>query len=232
MTPKQVRDNSNQARHEDLIASGRDDVTGKLAYSITPAGRDWVKALLSMQGEISILTAERDSAVAAECEACAVVCDELAAKFPGTKTGNTLQWAAERIRARLATYEAGMKHHEYRELVNTLTKIAREYGNTQQLRERIAHALPFDCAATDAPSVDDARAMGQQGGPADEAERIAFEAWMIGHNWMPPSVQWTGSIYGSAYRSAAEDGLFIDPEAVRTRMLWAAWRDRAALSKG
>ena len=124
-----------------------------------------------------------------------------------------------------------MKHHERRELVNTLTKIAREYGQTQQLRERIAHALPFDCDVIDAPSVDDARAMGQQGGPADEAERIAFEAWMIGHNWMPPSVQWTGSIYGSAYRSAAEDGLFIDPEAVRTRMLWAAWRDRAALSK-
>ena len=130
----------------------------------------------------------------------------------------------------MTTYEAGMKHHEYRELVNTLTKIAREYGQTQQLRERIAHALPFDCDATDAPSVDDARAMGQHGGPADEAERIAFEAWMIGHNWMQPSVQWTGSIYGPAYRSAAEDGLFIDPEAVRTRMMWAAWRDRAALS--
>lgn len=48
LTPKQVRDNSNQARHEDLIASGRDDVTGTLAYSITPAGRDWVKALLSL----------------------------------------------------------------------------------------------------------------------------------------------------------------------------------------
>ena len=53
---------------------------------------------------------------------------------------------------RMTTYEAGMKHHEYRELVNTLTKIAREYGQTQQLRERIAHALPFDCDATDAPS--------------------------------------------------------------------------------
>ena len=89
-----------------------------------------------------------------------------------------------------------MKHHERRELVNTLTKIAREYGQTQQLRER-----------------------------------IAFEAWMIGHNWMPHHVQWTGSIYGPAYRSATEDGLFIDPEAVRTRMMWAAWRDRAALSK-
>ena len=48
LTPKQVRDNSNQERHEGLIVSGRDDVTGTLAYSITPAGRDWVKALLSL----------------------------------------------------------------------------------------------------------------------------------------------------------------------------------------
>ena len=49
LTPKQVRDNSNQARHEGLIASGRDYVTGTLlAYSITPAGREWVKALLSL----------------------------------------------------------------------------------------------------------------------------------------------------------------------------------------
>nr|MBP9805624.1 hypothetical protein [Accumulibacter sp.] len=44
-------------------------------------------------------------------------------------------------------------HHERRELVNTLTKIAREYGQTQQLRERIAHALPFDCDVIDAPTL-------------------------------------------------------------------------------
>ena len=55
-----------------------------------------------------------------------------------------------------------MKHHERRELVNTLTKIAREYGQTQQLRERIAHALPFDCDLIDAPSVEDARAVGRR----------------------------------------------------------------------
>ena len=36
----------------------------------------------------------------AEREACAKVCDELEALLPGTKTGNTLQWAAESIRAR------------------------------------------------------------------------------------------------------------------------------------
>ncbi len=39
----------------------------------------------------------------AEREACAAVCDELESMFPGTKTGNTLQWAAEKIRARLTT---------------------------------------------------------------------------------------------------------------------------------
>lgn len=76
-----------------------------------------------------------------------------------------------------------MKNHERRELVNTLTKIARDYGQTQQLRERIAHALPFDCDVIDAPCVEDARAMGHTGSLADEAERFAFEAWMEGHEW-------------------------------------------------
>lgn len=106
-----------------------------------------------------------------------------------------------------------MKHHERRELVNTLTKIAIEYGQTQQLRDRIAHAMPFDCDAIDAPSVEDARAMGSAGGPDDEAERLAFEAWMEGHQW-GLCAKWNGTEY------------------VSTRMLWAVWRDRAALSKG
>lgn len=53
-----------------------------------------------------------------------------------------------------------MKNHEYRELVNTLTKIAREYGQTQQLRERIAHALPFDCDVIDDAVCDHLRKMG------------------------------------------------------------------------
>lgn len=49
ITAKQVRDNSNQARHEKLIQSGQDCVTGMLAYSITPSGREWVKSLRSIQ---------------------------------------------------------------------------------------------------------------------------------------------------------------------------------------
>ncbi len=129
----------------------------------------------------------------------------------------------------MTTYEAGMKHHEYRELVNTLTKIAREYGQTQQLRERIAHALPFDCDVIDAPSVEDARAMGQQGGPADEAERLAFEAWMEGHCWTIYA-KWNGEQYLSRVEKETK-GRYLDHDAITTRMLWAAWRDRAALSK-
>ena len=122
-----------------------------------------------------------------------------------------------------------MKHHERRELVNTLTKIAREYGNTQQLRERIAHALHFDCDVIDAPSVEDARAMGQQGSPADEAERLAFEAWMEGHCWTIYA-KWNGEQYLSRTEEESQ-GRYLDHDAITTRMLWAVWRDRAALSK-
>ena len=34
-----------------------------------------------------------------------------------------------------------MKHHEIAKLVNELTKIAKQYGQTQQLRERIAYLV-------------------------------------------------------------------------------------------
>jgi len=34
-----------------------------------------------------------------------------------------------------------MKHHEIRELVNDLTKIAQDYGQTQQLRDRISRCV-------------------------------------------------------------------------------------------
>lgn len=45
-TAKQIRDNSNQARRESLISSERDDITQRLGYKITPAGREWLKALM------------------------------------------------------------------------------------------------------------------------------------------------------------------------------------------
>ena len=40
------------------------------------------------------------AAVAAEREACAKVCDDLASMIPGTKTSNTLEFAAKQIRER------------------------------------------------------------------------------------------------------------------------------------
>lgn len=77
-----------------------------------------------------------------------------------------------------------------------------------------------------APREADARAMGAFGGPAHDGERLAFEAWMAGHCWALCAT-WTGT----QYRSDAEQGGDVDPRAMRTRQLWAAWRDRAALAR-
>lgn len=41
LTPQQVRDNSNCAAKEGLVAKVRDDITNRLAYRITPEGRRW-----------------------------------------------------------------------------------------------------------------------------------------------------------------------------------------------
>ena len=80
------------------------EIASRLEALIPIAGGLAVEALRRQHAEIDRLTAERDksivAAVAAEREACAAVCDDLEATFPGTKTGNTLQWAAEKIRAR------------------------------------------------------------------------------------------------------------------------------------
>jgi hypothetical protein len=77
-----------------------------------------------------------------------------------------------------------------------------------------------------APKEADAYDMGAKGGPAHEGERLAFEAWMRGHCWALCAT-WTGT----QYRSDAEQGGDVDPRAMRTRQLWAAWRDRAALAR-
>lgn len=68
--------------------------------------------------------------------------------------------------------------------------------------------------------------MGAKGGPAHEGERLAFEAWMRGHCWALCAT-WRGT----QYTSDAEQGGDLDPRAMMTRQLWAAWRDRAALSR-
>jgi hypothetical protein len=77
-----------------------------------------------------------------------------------------------------------------------------------------------------APTVEAAYEMGTKGGLASDAERLAFEAWMRGHCWAL-CARWNGTQYLSDY----EQGGNIDPRAMRTRQLWAAWRDRAALAK-
>lgn len=75
------------------------------------------------------------------------------------------------------------------------------------------------------PSIEAAEAMGAKGGAGIEAERLAFEAWMRGHCWSLCAT-WDGA----GYRSDAEQGGNICPHAMKTRGLWAAWRDRAALA--
>lgn len=77
-----------------------------------------------------------------------------------------------------------------------------------------------------APSIEAARAMGAKGGPVIESERLAFEAWMQGHCWLVGG-EWDGTTYSHPLE---KDGSFIDQQAMWTRQLWAAWRDRAALS--
>ena len=67
--------------------------------------------------------------------------------------------------------------------------------------------------------------LGAKGAPPTESERLLFEAWMRGHCWALCAT-WDGK----GYRSDAERGGFIDPRAMNTRQLWAAWRDRAALA--
>lgn len=80
--------------------------------------------------------------------------------------------------------------------------------------------------ACTAPTIEAAREMGAKGGPVVEAERLAFEAWMAGHCWKV-SPTWNGQTYDDS-EEEKKRGL-LDPLARMTRMLWAAWRDRAAL---
>lgn len=82
-------------------------------------------------------------------------------------------------------------------------------------------------AVSDAPTPEAAEAMGRTGSPAIEAERIAFESWMRGHCWAVSAI-WDGQSYVGSSENAATGA--ICQYAMRTRQLWAAWRDRAALA--
>lgn len=77
-----------------------------------------------------------------------------------------------------------------------------------------------------APSIEAARKMGEDGGPAVEEERLAFEAWMSGHCWVL-GAEWNGSGYVSEWEKL---GGRVSETAISTRGKWAAWRDRAALA--
>lgn len=57
-----------------------------------------------------------------------------------------------------------------------------------------------------------------------EQDRQRFEQWMAGHCWQVGGV-WDGK----TYVSTAENGDYLDPQAMHTRQLFAAWRDCAAL---
>jgi hypothetical protein len=75
-------------------------------------------------------------------------------------------------------------------------------------------------------TTDAAFVIGQTGGPPSEAERLAFEAWMRGHSWLV-----AGKWNGTTYVDPQERYSSVDVPAMQTRMLWAAWRDRAALGR-
>ena len=79
--------------------------------------------------------------------------------------------------------------------------------------------------APSVPTVAAAAAMGAKGGHALEGERLAFEAWVRGHGWSL-CARWNGE----GYVGDLEQGGAVCPQAMRTRMMWAAWRDRAALA--
>lgn len=94
--------------------------------------------------------------------------------------------------------------------------------NTRAPQAVAAQAAP---AAVAVPDERAAYEMGAKGAEPTEHERILFEEWMRGHCWKV-----VGTWDGKTYRGDAERGLFIDPHAMRTRQLWAVWRDRAALA--
>lgn len=91
--------------------------------------------------------------------------------------------------------------------------------------ERVGSAEVISHANRQPVGQEAAYEMGAKGAPATEAERLLFEAWMRGHCWAL-SATWDGK----TYLSDAEQGGMLCPRAMTTRRLWAAWRDRAALT--
>ena len=88
-------------------------------------------------------------------------------------------------------------------------------------------AQPEPEGPTDEDRIKAAFVMGQTGAPSSETERLAFESWMRGHSWLVEGV-WDGTTYDDRGPSRVSS---VDVGAMQTRMLWAAWRDRAALAR-
>jgi hypothetical protein len=139
------------------------------------------------------------------------------------------------------------KHHptasmdtptDYRALCQELASLIKTYPptTTAYWAARKTGAWQRACAALaepepEGPSDEDrtkaAFAMGQTGAPSSETERLAFESWMRGHSWLVQGV-WNGTTYDDRGPSRVSS---VDVGAMQTRMLWAAWRDRAALAQ-
>jgi hypothetical protein len=98
--------------------------------------------------------------------------------------------------------------------------VARIHAMADEARAYLSQPEPVPVSA------DAAFAIGQTGGPPSEVERLAFEAWMRGHSWLV-SGKWNGTTYADPQERHSS----IDLPAMQTRMLWAAWRDRAALAR-
>ena len=77
-----------------------------------------------------------------------------------------------------------------------------------------------------APTVEDAHILGTIGAAPSETERLLFESWMRGHCWQINGI-WNGFEYDDS--PAFKTAKVLDPQAMQTRMLFAAWRDSAAL---
>lgn len=90
-------------------------------------------------------------------------------------------------------------------------------------------STPNDIPSEVAPAsitIDQAYSMGAKGAEPTEEERKLFEAWMAGHCW-----EVEGGWDGRTYVHSTEINLRqVHFGAMRTRQLWAAWRDRAALA--
>lgn len=104
--------------------------------------------------------------------------------------------------------------------------LIRKLGIASPLRMSDAPAPPVNTIPATI-TADQAHAMGAKGAEPTEEERLLFEAWMAGHCWAV-----TGAWDGKTYISDSEKGKggWPDPQTMMTRQLWAAWRDRAALT--